>query len=376
MRIAGFADTHLLGAGLPGASQVQWRQEDFLNAANRVVGNIASWKPDLVLFAGDAFQSRNPSQIAIYLFMKLAHKLSLVAPLVIIPGNHDLTSSGSVLKGLELLDNIYYIETPHAIEVAGAQVFGMPWITGKHLAAKMATADKDAINRDMEKLARTGIQAFLAQPFDGPRIFLGHLIMLGASFGGFAPVTLGREIFWQSSWLDGFDAALLGHIHNHQFPDPSRPWICYAGSIERLDFGERDEAKGWVSIDLSDERPEWEFHPIPVRPMVQIEMDAQGTEIAFPDIPKEAILKVILHLQAGQSAPDIRADCKYILPPIFLWEGQERRFRGPEQIAKMGVEEQLAAYWESKEIPPGRQEMLMVYAREVMGDARQGDAAL
>ena len=367
MRIAGFSDTHLAGAGVPGAAQVAWRQDDFVVAFRRVVAEIQDYEPDLILFGGDAFQSRSPGAQWVTEFVVGLRSLSQAARVVVVPGNHDQTSWGSILQVLAEtgMEGIHYISQPGAIKVSGAQVFGMPWISGKHLAAWMGDTD-----REMEDLARTGIRAFLAQPFDGPRIFVGHLTMLGGEFGGFVPVTMGKEIFWQSSWLDGFDAALLGHLHRHQPPDPSRPWICYAGSTERLDFGEREEEKGWVSIDLSDEKPEWVFHPVPVRPMVQIEMDADGTEMSFPDVPEDAILKIILRLGAGQPAPDIRADCKYLLPTVLIREGQERRFRGPENVAEMAIVDQLQAYWESREIGPDQVAIWLTYTKELMADAK------
>ena len=365
MRIAGFSDTHLPGGGVPGAAQVAWRQDDFAVAFRRVIKQVSDYHPDLVLFAGDAFQSRSPGAQWVTEFVVGLRSLSRAARVVVVPGNHDQTSWGSILQVLAEtgMEGVHYIGQPGVIEVCGAQVFGMPWISGKHLSAQTGKTDTD---REMEDLARTGIRALLAQPFDGPRILVGHLSMLGGEFGGFIPVTIGKEIFWQSSWLDGFDAALLGHLHRHQLPDPSRPWICYPGSTERLDFGEREEEKGWVSIDLSDDKPEWEFHPIPVRPMVQIEMEAEGTEMFFPSVPEDAILKVILRLKAGQPIPDIRASCKYLLPTAFIREGQERRFRSPEGIAEMGIEKQLVAYWGSKEIPPAYIDTLMTYVKEIM----------
>lgn len=366
MRIAGFSDTHLPGAGVPGAAQVAWRQEDFLKAFHQVIGEIRDYKPDLILFAGDAFQSRLPGPRWVREFALGLKALSEKAPTCIIPGNHDLTSWGSILDALMVMSgygNLHYFSDPIAREINGAQVFGMPWATGKHLAAQTGKADTD---REMEDLARSGIRAFLAQPFDGPRIFVGHLTMLGGEFGGFMPVTMGREIFWQSSWMDGFDAVLLGHLHRHQLPDPSRPWICYAGSAERLDFGEREEVKGWVSIDLAEDKPEWELHPTPVRPMVQIEAEAEGTEMFFPDVPKDAILKVILRLKAGQPAPDIRADCKYLLPTTFIREDRGRQFRGPENVAEMPMMEQLQAYWEGKAIGPDQVAIWLTYAKELI----------
>jgi exonuclease SbcD len=368
-RIASFADTHLLGPGIPGASQTGWRQEDFLVAANRVAKEIVAWKPDLILFAGDAFHSRNPSQKAIFFFAKIVYDLTLAAPIVLVPGNHDLTAWGSVLRVLGFAEGVHYIGEPGAIEVNGIQVFGMPWAHRAHQTAKMDGPD------EMEMLANVGIRAFLAQPFDGPRIFLGHLTMLGADYNfGPAAISLGREVFWQPSWLDGFDAALLGHLHKHQFPDPSRPHICYAGSTERLDFGERDQEKGWVSIDLDDEEPAWEFHPIPSRPMVQIDFGRveKGRKILINE--PDAIVKPVIQLGAGQPVPEIVAECRHLMPPTLIYEEREREWRAPKGFTEKPVDEMLESYFESRQIEPERIEVLMECGKEII-NARQEELA-
>ena len=44
----------------------------------------------------------------------------------------------------------------------------------------------------------------------------------------------------------GFDGVVAGHPHRHQLLDGPGCPVLYPGSIERLDFGEEREAKGFV----------------------------------------------------------------------------------------------------------------------------------
>jgi DNA repair exonuclease SbcCD nuclease subunit len=45
-----------------------------------------------------------------------------------------------------------------------------------------------------------------------------------------------------------FTYLALGHLHGHDRPTPN---ACYAGSLERLTFGDRVPKKGWVEVDLA-----------------------------------------------------------------------------------------------------------------------------
>ena len=65
-----------------------------------------------------------------------------------------------------------------------------------------------------------------------------------------------------------------------------QPPIVYSGSIDRIDFGERAEQKGFVLVDVS--RHHAEFRPVPLntRAFLQIEVDTGAS-----DDPTAAIIK-------------------------------------------------------------------------------------
>ena len=68
--------------------------------------------------------------------------------------------------------------------------------------------------------------------------------------------------------LPGVDYVALGHIHKHQVLHYASPPVVYAGSIDRVDFGEEHEDKGWVLVDLPEKgRAEWEFRKVAARPV-------------------------------------------------------------------------------------------------------------
>jgi exonuclease SbcD len=98
-----------------------------------------------------------------------------------------------------------------------------------------------------------------------------------------------------------FDYVALGHVHRHQNLNKSNnPPVVYPGSIERVDFSEEKEDKGYVMIDIQaiacevlpdvdrGFQVDWEFCPLPVRPFVTVKVDASKAED-----PQSLILKAI-----------------------------------------------------------------------------------
>ena len=89
----------------------------------------------------------------------------------------------------------------------------------------------------------------------------------------------------------GFAAVPSGHIHRSQVLSrdlagrPLASPVLFAGSTDRTSFAERNEPKGTFLIDL--ERMDrggtaaWEFRQLPVRPMVDLELDPGDDAASF-----------------------------------------------------------------------------------------------
>ncbi|MFM6307435.1 MAG: DNA double-strand break repair protein Mre11, partial [Dolichospermum sp.] len=78
-------------------------------------------------------------------------------------------------------------------------------------------------------------------------------------------------------------------VHKHQNLNKSNdPPVIYPGSIERVDFSEEKEDKGYVMIELEKGKVNWEFCPLPVRIFRTIEVD-----LSKHDYPQAALLKGI-----------------------------------------------------------------------------------
>ncbi|NJR66369.1 MAG: nuclease, partial [Leptolyngbyaceae cyanobacterium CRU_2_3] len=84
-----------------------------------------------------------------------------------------------------------------------------------------------------------------------------------------------------------FDYVALGHVHRHQILS-EQPYIVYPGSIERVDFSEEKEEKGFILAKVEPGNTRIEFCSLPVRKFHTINID-----ISTADQPQKALLKAI-----------------------------------------------------------------------------------
>jgi DNA repair exonuclease SbcCD nuclease subunit len=101
-----------------------------------------------------------------------------------------------------------------------------------------------------------------------------------------------------------FTAVLSGHIHRHQVlrrdlkGKPLAAPVFYPGSIERTSFAEKNEKKGFLTLAIETDEGQkahlksWEFHELPARPMVQIDLDARRMGPDFESSLKEVLKKL------------------------------------------------------------------------------------
>jgi exonuclease SbcD len=136
---------------------------------------------------------------------------------------------------------------------------------------------------EIERMLRDRIDNFvvnMAAELDPaiPSVLALHGTIDGATYGAERSITLGQDLVLSRGIVAqaGVDYVALGHIHRHQVLGEHPP-IVYPGSIERIDFGERDEEKGCVLVELERGAARWRFQPLKARPFVSIEVDVRGS---------------------------------------------------------------------------------------------------
>ena len=112
-----------------------------------------------------------------------------------------------------------------------------------------------------------------------------------ARFGAEQFLAVGRGFTIPISLLirSEFDYVALGHVHKHQNLNPNNdPPVIYPGSIERVDFSEEKEEKGYVLLTLKKGEVDWNFSPLPALPFLTIKAD-----ISQAEDPQSALVKAI-----------------------------------------------------------------------------------
>ncbi len=201
-------------------------------------------------------------------------------------------------------------------------------------------------------------------------------------------MSIGQEpiLLLSSVALPAFDYVALGHIHRHQVLNENPP-VVYAGSLERIDFGEENDAKGFYVIDINTKgvkrQVSYEFHPVKARRFLTISLDLKAEETD----PTTAVLGAIRAQQANVKDSIVRLN---ISLPSSL-EGQlrnndirealkdtqtftiardiqrETRLRlGSRPAEEIIPLDALKAYLETQQLSPERQKTLLEYGEKLI----------
>ncbi|PIG91006.1 exonuclease SbcCD subunit D [Gloeocapsopsis sp. IPPAS B-1203] len=280
------------------------RLEDFVKTLSRCIDRALSEPVDLVVFGGDAFPDATPPPFVQEKFASQFRRLvDAQVPTVLLVGNHDQHSQGQGgaslciyrtlgVPGFVVGDRL----TTHHIQTHNGpiQIISLPWLTRSTLLTRpetegMSLAEVNQLLIDRLRVALEGEIRSLNP--EVPTVLLGHLMVDNASYGAERFLAVGKGFTVPLSLLTRpcFDYVALGHVHRHQNLNKSNdPPIIYPGSIERVDFSEEKEDKGYVMVELERGKVQWEFCPLPVRTFCTIEVDVSNVAD-----PQEKILKAI-----------------------------------------------------------------------------------
>lgn len=266
------------------------RLEDFVNSLGRCIDRAIGEPVDLVVFGGDAFPDSTPPPYVQEAFASQFRRLAdAQIPTVLVVGNHDQHSQGNggaslciyrtlAVPGFIVGDKIatHRISTPNG----DIQVITLPWLTRSTLLTRPETEGLSLgeINALLIKRLEPVLEGEIRQ-LDRtiPTILVGHLMADRANLGAERFLAVGKGFTIPISLLSRpeFDYVALGHVHKHQNLNPANnPPIIYPGSIERVDFSEEEEDKGYILVEIEGDRVAWEFCPLAVRSFCTIEVDA------------------------------------------------------------------------------------------------------
>jgi exonuclease SbcD len=403
IRILHFADLHL-GVETYGhidpATGLSSRMSDFLAALDQVVDYALSNDIDLVLFCGDAYRSRDPSQTYQREFAKRIRRFSDNSTRVfLLAGNHDLPNAIGRATSVEIFDtltieNVTVANIPqsHRIETkkGAIQIVALPWVRYGRLLSREDTKNLslDQLNKKIEDILTNWVNAQAAAlDFRLPVILAGHLAHSDAIVGSERIMMVGRDYFLLRSTIanPAFDYVALGHMHKQQTIDHPVP-VVYPGSLQTIDFGDEDQEKGFYVVELDENAARgkrlksYEFHPVEARRFLTIKVDADTdnpTETVLQAIAKKDVKDAIVRLQIKLSAAkesllqenEIRKSLgeAYFIAAINKEVDREHRSRLESYSAEgLTPMQALKLYLESKKTPKDRTKVLIEYGEKLM----------
>lgn len=335
IKILHLSDVHL-GSGfsqgrLNPLTGLNTRLEDFVgtlaSCIDRAIGQDRGNSPgepvDLVLFGGDAFPDATPPPVVQEAFASQFRRLvDAQIPTVLLVGNHDQHSQGQGgaslciyrtlgVPGFVVGDRLetHLIQTRHG----PIQVITLPWLTRSALLTRPETeglslAEVNHLLIQRLTIALEGEIRRLDPQI--PTVLLGHLMTDTARYGAERFLAVGKGFTLPMSLLARpcFDYVALGHVHKHQVLC-REPLILYPGSIERVDFGEEDEDKGFVLVEVERGRAQFEFCPLQVRAFRTLTVDLSEVttdpqevllQAIAPEVIQGAIARLIYRLRPDQ----------------------------------------------------------------------------
>jgi exonuclease SbcD len=375
------------------ATGVNGRVLDFLRRFDELIDYGLEHEVDLVIFAGDAFKTCNPNATYQRAFARRVKRLADAGvPVVLLVGNHDLptmaerASSVDIFRTLEVPhvvvgrdERVHRIQTRHG----PVQVATVPYPARQQLLAhdEYRGLSIEQLDKALEQTVTQNIEAMraLLDP-EMPAVLTAHLSVSEATYGSERSVMIGRDaVVLKSALADpAWDYVALGHIHLHQsLNGGGYPPVVYAGSLERIDFGEEGQPKGFCWVELARRETAWQFVEVEARPFVTVRADVREALNPLMALQQavathhlhDAVVRLILQLRADQEPlvrdREVRALLSeaYFIGSIIREVERETRVRlgslAPEEMTDRDL---LARYLEAKKTPPERAKTLLEQA--------------
>jgi exonuclease SbcD len=407
IRMLHFADVHF-GVETYGrydpATGLSTRLLDFRDALLGAIRQALDEGIEIALFAGDAYKARDPSQTHQREFAACLRTLtSAGVPVVLLTGNHDIPNTKGKANTIEIYEmvaaeKVTVLDRRAVITVDTSrgrklQIAAIPYLTKSLVLAREEKAEMGvqdaalAVAAKYEEAIKNAASQCSLNP-DLPTVLTGHFTVATAQVGLTQSGYLAGEpqVAKESLRRPEFDYVALGHIHKYQDMNKgAQPPIVYCGSIERIDFGERSEAKGVVIADISRGHAEYRFIETASRPFLEIDVDATNigqdeacdpTDYILSAIAKhdltQAIVKLVYKVRPQDATLVREHDIRQALQPAFMVVSQHREVAGSDKAAMVRSKllkeslmplDALSTYLDSKEHLSKRKEPLMAKAR-------------
>jgi DNA repair protein SbcD/Mre11 len=264
MRILHTADWHA-GKMLRNRS----RTDELESVLNEIIDIVRRERIDLVIVAGDVFDSYAPSPDAERLvFSTLAELVGAKIPTVVIAGNHDHPKRLAAIRQIVAPLQVFVRAEPERPEAGGiiqvrsrneeARIAVLPWVPDHRMVDIQQLMQPEytwysTYSENVSYMCQHLAEGFSTSTIN---ILTAHLYAFGAEASGSERAIHISQPFAISPATFPVSAQYiaLGHLHRPQ--EVNCGTRCrYAGSPLQLDFGERDQQKSVVIADIKPGHP-------------------------------------------------------------------------------------------------------------------------
>ena len=261
MKILHTSDWHV-GRSIRGRS----RADEHRAVLGEIIGIATDNAVDLVLVAGDLFDTGAPSPESESIVFRTLLDLAEVAPVVAVAGNHDNARRFAALEPLLGLGRITIgsgLKRPDeggVVDVPGVdcRVALVPWTSQRGIVKADDLMNLDPDDHGLQYAGRMHrVIGALCESMSPStvNVVLGHIMVHGAAeTGSERQAHIFGYAVPPSAFPSTLSYAALGHLHRQQrMPHAAPTW--YAGSPLQLDFGEVEDRKGVLVIDVEPGLP-------------------------------------------------------------------------------------------------------------------------
>lgn len=316
VKILHTADWHV-GRAIRGRS----RADEHRAVLDEIATISAREDVDLIAVAGDIFDVVAPTAESEQIVYQALLRLSDIAPVVMVAGNHDNPRRLDAVAPLLELGRVHVVATPLRPDDGGvvkietrsgeiARVAMLPFVTQRGIVSASALMDLEAYEHGALYAER--LSAILGKLTEGittddVNVVVAHLMVAEGVLGGGERSAHTVYDYWVPA--GAFDGALsyvaLGHLHRPQQIPAAAP-VWYAGSPLQLDFGETDDEKATLVVDVQPGLPA-EVTPVPVRFGRRLQQLRGTLESLEPlaGTTSDSYLKIILEEPARAGLADL-----------------------------------------------------------------------
>lgn len=377
VKILHTADWHV-GRTIRGRS----RHDEHVAVLGELVDLARNRAVDLVLVGGDQFDTANPAPASEELVYRTLLSLAELAPVVMVAGNHDHPGRLEAVAPLLALGRVRvatHLARPDqggvVRPVDGIAVAMIPFVSQRNIVTVDDLMRLDADRHGGKYASRMAavIEALVGEFDDGEAgVLLGHIMVHGGEVGGGERAA--HTVFDYSIPAQAFPGdlsyAALGHLHRHQRVAAAAP-VWYPGSPLQLDFGEVDDAKGVLLVEVEPGLPaKVEFGAFAQgRRLRNLRGDLSQIEAAAADLDPSDYVRVQVDEPARAGLADTVRDLIPGAVDVVLDPSRrDRRRPARAQQAGRSHRELLVEYLESKD---ATDERVMALFDELLAEAHE-----